>query len=900
MRHFLFLLFFTFSVIPFNIYTYDAPNHMYMTIEAYYLLKNAGYSFPVMEQRLGTLDDEGSSAWQKGKITTGSYREDQEDPVFKYYRPPYIPVSVWETNSHFWDADLGDDAKTLLHGTGLGYHSDYWENAYKKMRYYRDGWWKDENNSPTYINLKSGNGTYQFMYHNGLINLYNTGEIWCESYTSSDGQIYDIHEYWHLTDNAKNKVVWEILGRMCHLLQDQTVPAHSHGDVHIISNWIPFSAGDSYEGYIKVHYNSYDRYNAGNWINPYYGNTDPIRFLFYTANQMADHFPSDWRSEGPPPPEWYGDNNLPNGGSNYILFDYYNMWGTPPNSVYPSAIAEYNFKFAIRATAGLLYWFATQAGLEQINPIPTNLSVIITPPGGLVYKGMEGNVYPNANGVNFWFEYNYRRCAAPPPNGTWYGINNPLHGVYYEMNGNNNFKVKNNNYNGENCITGLSPLEEPAYSVWTSVRACSNGGCTGYVIPTPFSMSPFYSPSGCPYVYNRNSDSTFVAENNILHKSKFPENIGQDITDKYVLNNSPVIQDNKFVLVLAEADSDIDYYDQIKLIAVDHSYNTKVGITEDNQIVLYDSVEVVDNIYATKNGEDITSEVLYHIPSRNAPITGDTLDHLYFNFTGSNISNYAIITQMESDRLYPFPTAKDWLGNIVAELTDGNSYSTNLSRREFKSISIIPLDLPNSAKQTQMDININILKNYQVKYLSLANLYYDGFTTTELILNKGTVHNEVAQFDIDSTIIFYNDQNYLTLDNTSQLYLYFDIPFSGILPKRDYILEVNGKYMSNPDIDNTEKEKKSSILPVQIKLHQNYPNPFNPTTYIKFELSNSSQTQLYIYNVLGQLVSKLIDGYLPEGIHNVEFDASNLPSGVYFYQIKSGDYVESKKMVLIK
>jgi hypothetical protein len=83
-------------------------------------------------------------------------------------------------------------------------------------------------------------------------------------------------------------------------------------------------------------------------------------------------------------------------------------------------------------------------------------------------------------------------------------------------------------------------------------------------------------------------------------------------------------------------------------------------------------------------------------------------------------------------------------------------------------------------------------------------------------------------------------------------------------------------------------------------LYQNYPNPFNPATKITFTLPKTESTKLQVYNTLGQLVETLVEDKLQSGSHEVEFNASHLPSGVYFYRIQVSEYVETKKMLLIK
>ncbi|MCH8033327.1 MAG: T9SS type A sorting domain-containing protein [Bacteroidetes bacterium] len=83
-------------------------------------------------------------------------------------------------------------------------------------------------------------------------------------------------------------------------------------------------------------------------------------------------------------------------------------------------------------------------------------------------------------------------------------------------------------------------------------------------------------------------------------------------------------------------------------------------------------------------------------------------------------------------------------------------------------------------------------------------------------------------------------------------------------------------------------------------LSQNYPNPFNPTTNISYSISQRSFVTLKIYDVLGNEITTLINKEMQSGSYEVEFDASNLPSGIYFYQIRAGAFVDTKKLVLMK
>jgi hypothetical protein len=88
--------------------------------------------------------------------------------------------------------------------------------------------------------------------------------------------------------------------------------------------------------------------------------------------------------------------------------------------------------------------------------------------------------------------------------------------------------------------------------------------------------------------------------------------------------------------------------------------------------------------------------------------------------------------------------------------------------------------------------------------------------------------------------------------------------------------------------------------PTGFNLMQNYPNPFNPTTKIDFRIPNGSVTKIAVYNLAGQEVATLLNEFRPAGQYSVEFNAEKLPSGIYFYQLKTENYSAMKKMVLMK
>jgi len=94
--------------------------------------------------------------------------------------------------------------------------------------------------------------------------------------------------------------------------------------------------------------------------------------------------------------------------------------------------------------------------------------------------------------------------------------------------------------------------------------------------------------------------------------------------------------------------------------------------------------------------------------------------------------------------------------------------------------------------------------------------------------------------------------------------------------------------------------KAGAGLPTEFALNQNYPNPFNPTTLIKYDLPVDCQVRLDVYNVAGQRVAILVDGWQKVGYKTVSWDAQDLASGIYFYRLRAGDFSSIRKMVVLK
>jgi photosystem II stability/assembly factor-like uncharacterized protein len=172
-------------------------------------------------------------------------------------------------------------------------------------------------------------------------------------------------------------------------------------------------------------------------------------------------------------------------------------------------------------------------------------------------------------------------------------------------------------------------------------------------------------------------------------------------------------------------------------------------------------------------------------------------------------------------------------------------------------------------------------------YLSLQN----GWITTN---NRNIFRTTNAGTAWDTL------QNSLTLNEVINNFEFFNSNISyGI--SLNHIYFTNDGWVTYSIVDSivTNVDNQHS-LETQFILYQNYPNPFNPTTVISYQIPVSGNVNLKVYDLLGREVVVLVDENKPAGKYEVEFDASQISSGVYYYKLTAGDFIQTNKMVLIR
>ena len=173
------------------------------------------------------------------------------------------------------------------------------------------------------------------------------------------------------------------------------------------------------------------------------------------------------------------------------------------------------------------------------------------------------------------------------------------------------------------------------------------------------------------------------------------------------------------------------------------------------------------------------------------------------------------------------------------------------------------------------------------------HLYKNGLEITE-----GRFQSDVVTSDWVPFQIIFTDTLYISVDSARISFSAANEPKDGSLgPLGNSVL-----FIDNLSFDNliTLVPTLTDEIPDKFDLNQNFPNPFNPHTRIKYSISQLSDVVIKVFDVLGNEIETLVKEEKPAGSYEVTWYAEQLPSGVYFYQLKAGDFIDTKKMILLK
>lgn len=257
-----------------------------------------------------------------------------------------------------------------------------------------------------------------------------------------------------------------------------------------------------------------------------------------------------------------------------------------------------------------------------------------------------------------------------------------------------------------------------------------------------------------------------------------------------------------------------------------------------------------------------------------------------YNIYGWNNTKYMILKMTVKNRETSAINAKIGL-DIIPELdqTYGNDTVTYLPAN-----GIIRFH-----RGSARNMGLKLLSHNLHSLISFE--WFDGYTADTNYwnwLNYGSIQNQYPS-GVEGPVTI-PSQSFVNLNPNDSIAVFYAF---AIGENENEIIaaisEAQTKYSTVLNVDN-----KISEIPTGYSLEQNYPNPFNPNTKIQFSVNKAQSVSLKVFDVLGNEIATLVNEELTPGIYEYNFDASNLSSGVYYYKLQSGNYSETKKMILMR
>jgi Secretion system C-terminal sorting domain/Thrombospondin type 3 repeat len=455
-----------------------------------------------------------------------------------------------------------------------------------------------------------------------------------------------------------------------------------------------------------------------------------------------------------------------------------------------------------------------------------------------------------------------------------------------------------------------SPIANPtnlAASTWTTpslgspgtyywrIRARNSTGWGGWSDVRYF---VFTYPSGggdpsCPVLFSYDGTS-YQKENTLLtacEKSGYKD----VVTDYYLVRGSVAPKGNQVSFQLREMEDEVTYLQNLELITVDHPYQTKVACGVDGRISLYRQ-PIAPLTAVDHHGVDRLNEV---IAEDGKFFTSDEPGYLIVTFSRTTAAEtgYQLNSEQKpqpcrieqvADKLNPefVPLDNDLIIDILDD--SGNWVSLSESPSRDQVVDQIVFASENLSGEI-VTLRLSWSVTYATDAVSQIIPSGDIPVISRMVPSVTTTTVAKPQASWQSFA-----DGPLTLAKEDQVEFTFTTASVGDGLTRDYIIRAVGRY--EPDYH--------VLRPLRFQLYDNYPNPFNPTTTISYDLAQTANVTIDIFNVLGQRVVTLVDEQQETGRHQVIWDVDangqTVASGIYYYRIQAGEFIQTKKMVLVK
>lgn len=420
----------------------------------------------------------------------------------------------------------------------------------------------------------------------------------------------------------------------------------------------------------------------------------------------------------------------------------------------------------------------------------------------------------------------------------------------------------------------------------------SSGYCTQSASST-ITVRMSATPS-CPYVYTWDGNS-FREDNNILPQSEYDENAGKDVTDYYRLLKPLKQKNGKYILQIREFENEQSYFDEFKLIAIDHPNYSKIDVAPSSGEV-YHYITPYRLNKANIRNKNVLSELAEFDSSRIIVEPGDTIQLSLQQPAGksSSFTTQATLPGGEEGGGDGLPKTQKMAYNAHPRFLSG--LDGILTFRQKPTLVFVP-----AALDSLNSLNVVWTQRARLDYLNYGVLIPTPYLKRALPLVSAR-HSSLA--DVKEKVSTM-DSIYAMLSPNEFIELQFQgLPSPPAGTKRTFVLYSRGRYEQLSDSSIIAQNLAAKISEFQID--NIYPNPFNPTTKISFQQPTDGYTRIIIYDMIGREVARLADGNISGGIHEVTWDAGNNASGIYFCRYTVTNSIgtvlhqEVKKLILTR
>lgn len=326
-----------------------------------------------------------------------------------------------------------------------------------------------------------------------------------------------------------------------------------------------------------------------------------------------------------------------------------------------------------------------------------------------------------------------------------------------------------------------------------------------------------------------------------------------------------------------------------KCITMAYPYSDRNEFVDSLTSLFYEaarSAAIEPNDYSLNYFYDLNSYVVHFDLPRNT--LADDLDELYafMSWTHNSILNEQWAIMMVHE-MVPQSELPDLVNQGLYEPISNEWFTYLCDWIKTRSDN----------KEIWVETTANVVRymkqrdNYEYQIISS--------TTDEIKINiTDDLDDEIYNYPLSVYVSIPEDWNYVLFTQSNQIDTLTSITTdSGKVVLSKIIPDGGITSFTKLNITGIDDEK---VQPLAFELYQNYPNPLNPVTSIQYQVSGISQVVLQVFDILGNEIATLVDEYKPAGKYRVEFDAMGLSSGIYFYQLRAGDFIDTRKMSVIK